>query len=138
MTPADIQHVIDQPGGYRLSEGVYATREAFEFRTKSTSWVRAALGAEAWHELRSAEQLLNPPSGWMLMWWEAAKRLRYQEGQPCAWIAQDRDPIYCGMKVNEEWRISCLHRVAALICDNANAFRVLYWCITELGGEDES
>lgn len=128
MTPADIQHVIFQPGGYRLSEGVYATREGLRI---VSDCVADFVFGPGWN-------VKDDGIAYGYLWSDVAKPLRYREGQPCAWIAQDRDPIYCGMKVNEEWRISCLHRFAALICDNANAFRVLYWCITELGGEDES
>lgn len=131
MPPADIQHVIDQPGGYRLSEGVYATRDGLFFSGDMSDLLSAAVIAWDYPADHSFQ------CGHLFPWDTAAERLRYQEGQPCAWIAQDRDPIYCGMKVNEERRILRLHRVAALLCDDAPAFAVLHWCTTELGDRND-
>lgn len=127
MTSADIQKLINKPGGYRLSEGVYATRSGLEFDPMIADELAGFVGGP----FLVGDTLLG--------WRPAAKRLRYQKGQPWCWSgASSGCDIACyapaintkGGRPNSTRR---LHRIAALLCDTSGAFLVLHWCITELG-----
>jgi hypothetical protein len=69
-----------------------------------------------------------------LPWGETAERLCYREGEP--WCYGGKDHIVCGneteRKILSGWVFS-LHRLAAILCDDAQAFMVLHQCIQEYG-----
>jgi hypothetical protein len=77
----------------------------------------------------------------IIPWPDAAERLRYREGAPWCNVMQgfrDWFPIVCkSRKENANELLFPLHRLAAILCDDAEAFRVLHWCVTEMGGQDE-
>jgi hypothetical protein len=100
---------------YQLTEGVTATREGLMFGDSSL-WIKHAF---ADHGFR------------LVLWPDAAERLRYRDGEP--WCAEgDYDEIVCvrGSALPPEY---ALHRLAAILCDDVEAFRVLHWCVYILG-----
>ena len=69
-------------------------------------------------------------------WPDAAKLLQYREGEP--WCVAKGEwnkskELVCG---SDYWpeihEVEPLHRLAAILCDDAEAFRVLHWCVTNL------
>ena len=70
-------------------------------------------------------------------WPDAAERLRYREGEP--WCFAYIDEIMC-VDANQmpdpvdDYTLP-LHRLAAILCDNGEKFRVLHWCLHNLGGQ---
>lgn len=137
---SDIAKLIDQPGGYRLSEGVYATRDGLFFSGNMSDLLSAAVIAWDYPADHSFQ------CGHLFPWDTAAERLRYQEGQPWCRVKSKLDiGIEClpgspheRLGTMPHRKEKALDRFAAILCDDAFAFRVLYWCITELGEEDES
>jgi hypothetical protein len=105
---------------YTLTAGVTATREGLEITDTVLSMF--------FRERHTAAY-----GGYFIRWRYAAERLRYRDGEP--WCAEgDYDEIVCvrGSALPPEY---ALHRLAAILCDDAEAFRVLHWCVTEMGGE---
>lgn len=140
---SDIAKLIDQPGGYRLSEGLHATRAGIRLDDRMVEVIAAWFQIDAGEAFDLCYQWLGNDGATYISnlwpWSDAAKRLRYQEGQP--WCAVLNNRITCEnfqivLPLHEE--VKPLNRAATLFCDDAAAFAVLYWCITELGGEDES
>lgn len=121
MTSADIQKLINKPGGYRLSEGVYATRSGLEFDPMIADELAGFVGGP----FLVGDTLLG--------WRPAAKRLRYREGQPWCTAYNGEDCVLVWPSRISVGSDEPLSRIAAILCDNASAFRVLHWCITELG-----
>lgn len=78
-------------------------------------------------------------SQWTVSWPDAAKRLRYRESE----VSVMYDAMYNEIVLREsEWEFIAiperlvLARLAAILCDDAEGFRVLHWCISNLGGEN--
>jgi hypothetical protein len=110
------------PLPYTLTAGVVATPEGL---TGDVERIGRLLDL-------TPEREMEPP---VVPWSDAAEQLRYREGEP--WCAEgDYDEIVCvrGSALPPEY---ALHRLAAILCDDAEAFRVLHWCVTEIGGQDE-
>jgi len=66
-------------------------------------------------------------------WDDARRLLKYREGEP--WCHDTARGILCvpGDETNDTW--IGLHRLAAILCDDAEGFRVLQWCVHNLGGQ---
>ena len=112
---------------YQLTAGVTATREGLVVD-------------------RGVEIPYNATMTWYATWidnvviieWpDAAERLRYREGGPWSHTHPWDDDIMCGNTHGdygpdlEDGGIA-LHRLAAILCDDAEAFRVLWWCLHNL------
>lgn len=74
-------------------------------------------------------------------WPDAAERLRYREGEPWVYLAEGIPPkVIIGSEEDRRllsgWVIG-LNRIAAILCDDAEAFRVLHWCVENLGDSPE-
>lgn len=124
MTPHDL---ISRPGGYRLSKGVTATREGLVVTDLHlVHWIAFDVGA-----------ITGDMDGWTIPWPDAAERLRYREGEPwCFWHNEtDTGEAVVELASHPNCRelFPTLHRLAAIMCDDAEAFRVLHFCITQFG-----
>ena len=110
---------------YKLTKGVTATREGIVFPMEHILY--------PWCKVFGRSTGMRGES--LLPWPDAARRLRYREGEP--WCRNARDGfVNCGW-----WDLlpfaseDCLHRLAAILCDDAETFCVLHWCVINLGGE---
>jgi hypothetical protein len=117
-----------------LSTGVTATIEGLEITDTATAG-HFAVRHSAY-------------GGYLIPWLDAAERLRYREGEP--WCTSSdgsylvdivcREPRrkaggITGYIFGQPIKDNPLHRLAAILCDDADGFRVLHWCVTNLGGE---
>jgi len=113
---------------YTLTDGVTATRDGLV--------VDAAVNQIAYHVLDGPELFDSPEC--LITWPDAAERLRYREGEPYVSVTETDDfewVMWCETHIpNAHGRQYALHRLAAIICDDAEAFRVLHWCAKNLGG----
>lgn len=133
---------------FTLTAGVTATREGLLIDASETGSGLVRFFGSARRVVKSTIRQLTPydyytETAYLVLWRDAAKHLRYQEGQP--WItlnsAGSEGEFYC-VPANAEIEdkdieSGMLHRLAAIICDDAAAFRVLHWCATNLGGRYE-
>jgi len=110
---------------YKLSEGVIATKNGL-FIDNQREWLIDALGCAPTGFHRD---------GYTIIWPEIAPYLRYREGEP--WCYSFYGNVICGKPgVPEATHILYrLHRLAAILCDSAEAFRILYEAIKEFGDE---
>jgi len=105
----------------QLSTGVTATREGLVIEREGLLTV---IGA------RSAE-LRGIPA---ICWQAAHELLSYRDGEP--WCRAEWPGIYGGTEpLVEALHDEVLHRLAAILCDGAEEFRTLHWCIINLGGK---
>ena len=121
---------MDSKLPYTLTKGVTATREVLVIEWGNPI---ATFFDNARKELGKSE--------WLVPWPDAAARLRYQESEPWCWADHKiSNAITCSNELllirDNEYPVS-LHRLAAILCDDAEAFRVLHWCVTEMGGQDD-
>ena len=123
---------------YRLTEGVTATDDGIIFYTSAAIAMAVCSASEG-------NNLLNVAMPTVWRWPSAAERLRYREGQP--WCTSSdgaftRD-IVChsgkrkpsglsGYIFGEPIKDNPLHRLSSILCDGADEFRVLHWCIHNL------
>jgi hypothetical protein len=133
---------------YTLTKGVTAMRKGLVFES---AIVRRIDGANHWDEtvglLNALQQIgklqayKNGTSG-VVRWPDAAARLRYREGEPWCGLTEGDDyewSMWCEIGLpNAHGREYALHRIAAILCDDANAFRMLHWCVENLGGEEKN
>ena len=122
---------------YTLTKGVLATQEGLVVdNDASESVVHVTL---QW----LGRDRLSGYAGRIFDWPDAAERLRYREGEP--WCTSSygaiTPAIVCypgtnkatglsGYIFGEPIKDNPLHRLAAILCDDAQAFRVLHWCVT--------
>jgi len=122
MTSHDL---ISRPSGYRLSEGVTATREGLEFASPLMVTVEYFP-----YDISDIDEPVT------ITWPDAAERLQYREGEPwCFWHNEtDTGEAVVELASHPNCRelFPTLHRLAAILCDDAEAFRVLHWCIHNL------
>lgn len=121
---------------YTLTKGVTATREGLAFRDEGLFSFIAEIGSE--EEFFQAEKvyagMFDDP---IMRWPDAAERLRYREGEPWSSIYHGRIVCYSAAdNWGENSSMWNLHRLAAILCDDAEAFRMLHWCVTELEGDN--
>lgn len=104
---------------YKLTTGVTATREG----------LITAYGTDACEVFRDYGTRAETSEGVFTLWPDAADLLRYRDGEP--WCYDFHGSIACGKPgVPEARYISYrLHRLAAILCDDAEAFRALHYCI---------
>ena len=115
---------------YKLSDGVVAAKDGLRFDSSATSY--RLFSSSCVH--------IKNRAGWRIKWsllrWPvAAERLRYREDEP--WCHDYIDAILCYdpyIPPNVKGVNNPLNRLAAVLCDDGNAFRVLYRCIHNLGG----
>ena len=122
---------------YELTKGVTATREGLYLAPSWSGIIEMYCATdedESW--VIPDEAIVTAEGNALWPWTDAAERLRYREGEPWC-VDSERDnglicdtttPAYHGTP-------SYLHRLAAILCDDAEAFRVLWWCVTNLGGQ---
>ena len=115
---------------YTLTKGVTATREGLEIEDmKLTMFIVDE------HDDNDLEYAI--PGGevgvrlYRIPWPDAAERLRYREGENWAQLMNNHIVIEPG-KYNPFSDLPVLHRLAAILCDDAEAFRVLHWCVTSM------
>ena len=129
----------------RLSEGVVATITGIFFAADTPSpfikWLGGGLDDE--YHIHDFEFLYEDvyvdedEDGYFWAWPDAVERLRYREGEP--WCIEDpmRGGIFCPDWGPQTARDG-LHRLAAILCDTAEAFRVLHWCVHNLTALQEA
>jgi len=116
---------------YQLTKGVTATQEGLVFTAEHLV-----------ESLFVGEWLSH--NDWGVSWPDAAERLRYREGMGWCQLS-DFEHIYTGdthvnivcFPGNYHTGKPALHRLAAILCDDAEAFGILHECVTELGGRHE-
>jgi len=114
----------------KLTEGVTATLEGLVF-DGSVGWLVESVSPNRYTLGERLGEIVIP-------WPEVAKRLRYREGEPwCSllWTGFYR-VIYCGTGEEMVENRIRLNRLATILCNGAYAFRVLHWCVINLGGSD--
>lgn len=114
-----------------LSRGVLATREGLIFHPNAPIAMAACIAAEG-HEV------INVGMRTTWTWPDAAERLRYREGEPYCELF-DVQSIFRNetpYQAISEGAMQ-LHRLAAILCKDTEAFSALHWCIHNLGGQDE-
>jgi hypothetical protein len=117
---------------YRLSSDVLATEEGLLVST----WALYLLekdGPVQCTEKRTNTDVNTNARFWFIRWKDVVEVIRYRDGEP--WCAEgDCDEIVCvrGSASAPEY---ALRRIAAFICDDVEAFRVLHWCVHNLGGK---
>ena len=124
---------------HELSEGVTATRDGL--------WIADALRytehlAQFFtHTQKTATWVSYIPRPYMLFvtWPDAAEGLRYRKGEPwCKALFDQLNAIECvGTERLPRKSTPALSRLAAILCNDADAFRVLHWCIYNLGGDND-
>jgi hypothetical protein len=123
---------------YTLTQGVTATREGLEMHDSPSPMydiMRAMIMPEPMIQQHDAgDRIYTWP------WSDVAYRLRYREGEPWCGLTESDDfewTMWCEIGgPNAHGKEYALHRLAAILCDDAEAFRVLHWCVTEMGGRD--
>ena len=114
---------------YELTTGVTATREGLVF-DEPAMWIREAFEHHGSMWIRDAFE----HHGWRLVEWpDAAEQLRYRKGEP--WCHDSITCIFCVRADDTRDTWIGLHRLAAILCDTAEQFRVLHWCVMNLSGE---
>ena len=112
---------------YTLTKGVTATREGLVIE-----W-----GNPIVTFFNDARKDLGM-SQWTVAWPDAAERVRYREGEPWCCYDERNNGLLCDKSILAyHGAPSYLHRIAAILCDDAEAFRVLHWCVTIFGQENE-
>ncbi len=99
---------------YTLTTGVTATREGLVIEREGLLTVIGARGVEL-----SGRTAIN--------WKGAHELLSYRDGEP--WCREQHGIIECWdttFVIEEDIK---LHRLAAILCDDAACFRVLHYCI---------
>lgn len=138
-----ISELVSRPRGCPLSDAVVATQMGLEITDDALlKYLLNATGARLWlrddpeHPFESEHRVP------LLLWEEIGEWLRYPGHGPWALVPnQNRGdgtkagPIICGTKpkTHQRYRL-ILRRFAAQIADDGVAFRVLHYCVMELGG----
>ena len=109
---------------YELTNGVTATREGLQISYKCQILYLYAdlMFFPRWSDLIDDR---------LILWPDAAERLRYREGDNWAQLMNNHIVIESG-KFDPFSDLPVLHRIAAILCDDADAFRVLHWCVHNL------
>lgn len=137
MNSAWILELVSRPEGYTTSTGVTATREGLVIENNAPPELHGMI--VDWPVIMR----LSGYAGVLVPWPDAAERLRYPGHGPWALVPNKNrgdgtkaGPIICGNKPKspQEYRL-ILRRVAAQLADDGVAFHIIYWCVTELGGE---
>lgn len=115
---------------YELTKDVTATREGLRIGIRNQPAMASLLSAIGRSRIYTGMQTVFP--------WEYLKPvLRYRKGEP--WCAPVGGGIVCGMtNLIDQDRDGVLLRLAAILCDDAEAFRVFHWCIHNLPERKES
>jgi len=125
----DLVHRTDGPQlPYTLTNGVTATREGLVFED-----TKLAMFIVDEHDDNDLEYGILGAQGrlYRIPWPDAAKRLRYREGENYCDVLDDGVGIHCYLPDGPS-DYTKLHRLAAILCDDAEAFRVLHWCVYNL------
>ena len=111
-----------------LTQGVTATREGLVFNSV------LQIAAEYFH-YRGSPTLDGPI---VIEWADAAERLKYKPAEPwCDVPPADMTDVDDVIQCDSPWNLPSdhgitLHRLAAILCDDADRFRVLHWCVHNL------
>ena len=120
---ADIAKLIDRPGGYLLSENARITRKGLWTHEDAILHLFGFGFGDVEYDVDLGYCIPHP---------SAAKVLRYQKGRP--YCVDDTIGV---LTLTEDFESSGdrLNDVANIIVrGSAQSFRVLHWCIAELGG----
>lgn len=110
---------------YQLTAGVTATREGLVF-VDGTDLADLLFGT-----VKVKVDIYD--ESWLWRWTDVVERLRYRDGEP--WVYERDDGLLQIGIGDGVWADYALHRISAILCDNAKAFRVLHWCVEQFGGE---
>ena len=112
---------------YQLTKGVIATRDGLDM-SNAAKWMMEPLAPNMCGSHRYS---------WTIPWPDVSKVLYYQEGKPITWTTNTMELTvnYSSWTPNHAHGIA-LDRISAMLTRDAEAFRVLHWCVTELGGEE--
>ena len=125
QSSADIMAMEDRLP-YQLTAGVVATKDGL--RVLDAIQLNAIADLAGFAVWKQHSRLPTTP---IISWPIIAERLRYRKGKP--WCAPEENDIYCGSgRVDERELQNALHRLAAILCDGAEEFRMLYWCLGNL------
>lgn len=124
---------------YTLTEGVTATREGLVIRKWQERTWRDMGFSGARIECLERDDIGCIDTAIIMSWPDAAERLQYRDGEPyCeSFISFGRagNLICCPSGEGAASAGIQLHRVATILCDDAEGFKILHWCITEFGDE---
>ena len=124
---------------YELCDGVVATVDGIEPVLEKLPLIEA---------IKEDTRLTNGPRrrvaghgvDWRTYWsWEdVAKVLQYKKNKPGITLCEEGLTNYWWLVpathvFYSDFEVARLHRYAAILCDDAEAFRVLYQCIKEFG-----
>ena len=121
---------------YELTAGVTATREGLFFDGNYyhlVDFMGASLDIhDVFVEVYSYSNYRGLTHDYWLTWPDAADRLRYRKGEP--WCARytPSSGTYNGTSIMGPEDGPILRRLAAILCDDSNAFCVLHWCVHNL------
>jgi hypothetical protein len=110
---------------YTLTEGVTATRKGLMIDGISANGI--------WLFFRTTSHMTIKRNV-IIAWPDAADRLRYREGEP-ACSAYGHQIVTHNSTFPPIVQDRGLHRIAAILCDDAEAFSVLHWCIHNMPKE---
>jgi hypothetical protein len=116
---------------HTITKGVTATREGLVFDRQNVS---QPLG-DADLRIFSAWEVNTEQGLYRVRWPDAAERLRYREGEPWCQVVY-KNLYFGGCDDGPCSDIPVLHRVASLLCDDAESFTILHWCVRNLQGVD--
>jgi len=112
---------------YTLTNGVTATRDGLK--------IDASVNPIAYY-IMGGPGLYRIPD-FTISWSDVAECLRYREGGPWCACNGRNGLFHCGtaaLSDEDGDKQGALHRFAAILCDGAEAFRVLHWCLHNLSG----
>ena len=120
---------------YQLTTGVTATREGLYLAPSWSGIIEmycATDDDESW--VIPDDAIVTAEGNALWAWPDAAARLRYRDGEP--WCTDTlAGSIICPRRRSDTDVEHALHRLAAILCDTADDFRVLHWCVKNLGGQ---
>jgi hypothetical protein len=120
---------------YTLTAGVVATKDGL--RVLDAIQLNAIADLAGFAVWKQHSRLPTTP---IISWPIIADRLRYRDGEPWVRAHYKTPTLVCEPydESNEVFDGQRLHRLAAILCDDAEAFRVLHWCVHNLGGRQSA
>ena len=122
---------------YQLTTGVTATQDGLELSDHMQEVV-CAIGATLTTYCTKRDCLgycLQWKTSWD--WFHVSELLRYRQGEPgivvqggTGYLVQSDAELIASFDF-------ALHRLAAILCDDADAFRVLHWCLCDLAPQQD-
>lgn len=111
-----------------LTAGVTATEEGLMFHPHVPEWLyRSVVEDEPNYAGRDGYNYIH-------RWSQVAERLRYRRGEAACYADAISTSMIC-IKNRPLYSERALCRLAAVLCDDSDAFRTLHWCIHNLAQE---